>query len=467
VAFLSGRARQGRIGIGYAAVAATARVASAGQPALTIADVDRVLGEIAGRAGKGSSRDRANHLADLMGRATDSEQRFLRRLLHGELRQGALEGVLIEAVARAARVPSAAVRRAAMMNGDLGPVARSALRGGEPALAVIGVQILRPIQPMLAATGEGIEEALGALGDPALEYKLDGARVQVHKRGSEVRVYSRGLNEVTGSVPELVAAVQSMPARELILDGEAVAVRPDGRAHPFQVTMRRFGRKLDVAAMQAQLPLRSWFFDCLLVDGQDLLELTTRERTAALAEAVPADLVIPRLVTADAGRVLALLEEALAGGHEGLMAKSLDAPYEAGSRGASWLKLKKARTFDLVVLAAEWGSGRRRGWLSNLHLGARDPASGTFVMVGKTFKGMTDQMLAWQSERLRELETGRDGHIVWVRPELVVEIAIGDVQESPHYPGGIALRFARVKRYRSDKRPDEADTLEALRALLG
>ncbi|HEU5059712.1 MAG TPA: ATP-dependent DNA ligase, partial [Kofleriaceae bacterium] len=336
----------------------------------------------------------------------------------------------------------------------------------EAGLGEFKVELFRPLLPMLAQPAEDVADAVARLGEAAFEFKLDGARVQLHKRGEEVRVYSRGLNEVTGSVPELVAAARAMPARELILDGEAVALRPDGRAHSFQVTMRRFGRKLDVDAMRAELPLASWFFDCLLVDGQDLLDRTTRERTAALAEVVPADLVIPRLVTGDPARVDAFLEEALAAGHEGLMGKSLEAPYEAGSRGAGWLKLKKARTFDLVVLAAEWGSGRRRGWLSNLHLGARDPASGTFVMVGKTFKGMTDQMLAWQSEKLRELETGRDGHIVWVRPELVVEIAIGDVQESPHYPGGIALRFARVKRYRADKRPDEADTLESLRALL-
>ena len=467
VAYLSGLVPQGKLGVGWATMSALPREGEGGGAPLAVLEVDRALGELAAAAGAGSAGARKRILGALWARAIGGERDFLFRLLTGELRQGALEGIMAEAVARAAGADPARVRRAVMLSGDIAEVARAALAGGDAGLGDFRVELFRPLLPMLAQPAEDVADAVARLGEASFEYKLDGARVQVHKRGSEVRVYSRGLNEVTGSVPELVAAVQSMPARELILDGEAVAVRPDGRAHPFQVTMRRFGRKLDVAAMQAQLPLRSWFFDCLLVDGQDLLELTTRERTAALAEAVPADLVIPRLVTADAGRVLALLEEALAGGHEGLMAKSLDAPYEAGSRGASWLKLKKARTFDLVVLAAEWGSGRRRGWLSNLHLGARDPASGTFVMVGKTFKGMTDQMLAWQSERLRELETGRDGHIVWVRPELVVEIAIGDVQESLHYPGGIALRFARVKRYRSDKRPDEADTLEALRALLG
>jgi DNA ligase-1 len=466
VAWLAGLVPQGKLGVGWATMSALPREGEGGGEPLAVGAVDRALGELASAAGAGSAAARKRVLGQLWARASAAERDFLFRLLTGELRQGALEGIMAEAVARAAGCEPGRVRRAMMLSGDIAEVARAALAAGEAGLGEFKVELFRPLLPMLAQPAEDAADAVARLGEAAFEFKLDGARVQLHKRGEEVRIYSRGLNEVTGSLPELVAAARAMPARELILDGEAVAVRPDGRAHTFQVTMRRFGRKLDVAAMQAELPLRSWFFDCLLVDGQDLLDRTTRERTAALAGAVPSDLVIPRLVTGDAGRVDAFLEEALAGGHEGLMGKSLDAPYEAGARGASWLKLKKARTFDLVVLAAEWGSGRRRGWLSNLHLGARDPASGTFVMVGKTFKGMTDQMLAWQSEKLRELETGRDGHIVWVRPELVVEIAIGDVQESPHYPGGIALRFARVKRYRTDKRPDEADTLDALRALL-
>jgi len=466
VAYLAGLVPQGKLGVGWATVSALPREGEGTGEPLAIVDVDRALGELAAAGGPGSAAARKRVLGALWARAGGAERDFLARLLTGELRQGALEGIMAEAVARAASADPARVRRAMMLSGDIAEVARAALAAGEAGLGEFRVELFRPLLPMLAQPADDVADAVARLGEAAFEFKLDGARVQLHKRGDQVRVYSRGLNEVTGSVPELVAAARALPARELILDGEAVAVRADGRAHPFQVTMRRFGRKLDVAAMTAQLPLRSWFFDCLLLDGQDLLERSTRERTAALEQAVPADLVIPRLVTGDAERVLALLEEALAGGHEGLMAKSLDAPYEAGSRGASWLKLKKARTFDLVVLAAEWGSGRRRGWLSNLHLGARDPAGGGFIMVGKTFKGMSDQMLAWQSERLRELETGRDGHIVWVRPELVVEIAIGDVQESPHYPGGIALRFARVKRYRTDKRPDETDTIDALRGLL-
>jgi DNA ligase 1 len=466
VAWLAGLVPQGKLGVGWATMSALPREGEGGGEPLAIGDVDRALGELAAASGAGSAGVRKRVLGQLWERAGGPERDFLVRLLTGELRQGALEGIMAEAVARAGGADPARVRRAMMLSGNIAEVARAALAGGDAGLGEFKVELFRPLLPMLAQPAEDAADAVARLGEAAFEYKLDGARVQLHKRDDEVRVYTRGLNEVTGSVPELVAAGRQMPPRELILDGETVAVKPDGRAYPFQITMRRFGRKLDVAAMQAELPLRSWFFDCLLVDGQDLLDRSTRERAAALAEAVPGDLVIPRLVTGETARVEALLEEALAGGHEGLMGKSLEAPYEAGSRGASWLKLKKARTFDLVVLAAEWGSGRRRGWLSNLHLGARDPKTGSFVMVGKTFKGMTDQMLAWQSERLRELETGRDGHIVWVRPELVVEIAIGDVQESPHYPGGIALRFARVKRYRTDKRPDEADTIDALRALL-
>jgi DNA ligase 1 len=362
-------------------------------------------------------------------------------------------------------VDAGRVRRALMLAGDLGAVAEAALGDGGSGLDRFSIEIFRPLLPMLAQPADDASDALARLGEAAFEYKMDGARVQVHKRDDEVRVYSRGLNEVTGSVPELVEVAASLPARELILDGEAIALREGGRPHSFQTTMRRFGRKLDVARVRAELPLRPWFFDVLLLDGQSMLEHSTRDRIAALGELAPPELIIPRIVTADVGTAAALLGEALAAGHEGLMAKALDATYEAGSRGQNWLKLKLARTFDLVVLGVEWGSGRRRGWLSNLHLGARDPAGG-FVMVGKTFKGMTDEMLAWQTARLLELESSREGHVVFVRPELVVEVAISDVQESPHYPGGIALRFARVKRYRTDKRPDATDTIDTLRALL-
>jgi DNA ligase-1 len=318
---------------------------------------------------------------------------------------------------------------------------------------------------MLAQPVDDVEAALAALGRPALEYKLDGARIQAHKAGGEVRVFSRRLNEVTGAVPEIVEAVQSLPVREAILDGEAIALREGGRPQPFQITMRRFGRKLDVAAMRSALPLHAFFFDALAVDGADLIDLPAEERFAALERAVPLSLRIARTVTDRVAEAEAFLGQALAAGHEGVMAKALHAPYEAGARGGSWLKVKSATTLDLVVLAAEWGNGRRQGWLSNLHLGARDPLSGGFVMLGKTFKGLTDEMLAWQTEQFLAREIARDRYTVYVRPELVVEIAFNDLQASPHYPGGLALRFARVKAYRPDKRAEDADTIDTVRAL--
>jgi DNA ligase-1 len=318
---------------------------------------------------------------------------------------------------------------------------------------------------MLAQTAEGVEEAVERLGRAAFDAKLDGARVPVHKEGDEVRVFTRQLNDVTAAVPEVVAAARRLPARSAILDGEVLALRPDGTPWPFQVTMRRFGRRTDDAALRDELPLSPFFFDLLFADGVELLDRPAEERFAALAEAAPADLLVPRLITADPAAAAAFLARTLAAGHEGVMAKDLASTYEAGSRGAGWLKIKPAHTLDLVVLAAEWGSGRRRGWLSNLHLGARDPATGGFVMLGKTFKGMTDRTLAWQTERLQQLAVAHDRHTVHVRPELVVEIAFNDVQESPHYPGGLALRFARVKRYREDKTAAEADTIETVREI--
>jgi len=360
----------------------------------------------------------------------------------------------------------AAVRRAQMLAADLGLVAQAALQEGEAGLERFRLELFSPIQPMLAQTAEGVDDALARLHRCALELKLDGARVQVHKAGDEVRVFTRNLNEVTAAVPELVALVRGLPARSLILDGETIALGKDGAPLPFQVTMRRFGRKLDVAAMQASLPLSSFFFDCLYLDGESLIDQPTALRHQALADATPEANRVPRLVTEDPRAAARFLAEAFARGHEGAMAKALDTPYEAGSRGAGWLKLKQAHTFDLVILAAEWGSGRRKGWLSNLHLGARVPASGQFVMLGKTFKGLTDAMLKWQTEALLALETHREGHVVYVRPELVVEIALSDVQASPHYPGGMALRFARVKQHRRDKPAAEADTVDAVRALL-
>jgi DNA ligase-1 len=318
---------------------------------------------------------------------------------------------------------------------------------------------------MLAQPAGDIEEALADLGEAALEYKLDGARVQAHRAGGIVRVYSRGLHDVTGAVPEVVERVSSLPGGDLILDGEAIALGESGRPLPFQTTMRRFGRKLDVEALRRELPLDVFFFDVLHTDGDTLIDRPARERSQVLAERIPPSLRTPRLVTRDAAEAEAFFRQSLATGHEGIMAKSLDAPYEAGNRGSAWLKLKPAHTLDLVVLAAEWGSGRRQGWLSNLHLGARDPEANGFVMLGKTFKGMTDEMLKWQTEKLLSLEIGRDRHIVHVRPELVVEVAFSDVQASSQYPGGVALRFARVKRYRPDKLPSDADTIAAVRAI--
>jgi DNA ligase-1 len=318
---------------------------------------------------------------------------------------------------------------------------------------------------MLAQTAEDLEDALGRAGAAAVEWKVDGARIQVHRLRDEVRAYTRNLADITARVPEIVAAVRALPAEALVLDGEAIALAPDGRPRPFQVSMRRFGSRVDVDALRRTIPLSAFFFDCLHRDGEDLLDRPARERLAALDAIVPAELRVPRVETADAADAERFLDGALEHGHEGVMVKALDAPYEAGRRGGSWLKVKRAHTLDLAVLAAEWGHGRRRGRLSNLHLGARDPATGGFVMLGKTFKGMTDAMLAWQTERLLELETHRDDYTIYVRPELVVEIAFDGVQQSPRYPGGLALRFARVKGYRTDKRPDEVDTIETVRAI--
>jgi DNA ligase-1 len=320
---------------------------------------------------------------------------------------------------------------------------------------------------MLADTSPDADDALERLGVAAFEYKLDGARVQVHKDGEQIEVYTRQLHRVTPAVPEVVAAVAALPARRLVLDGEAIALAPGGRPLPFQITMRRFGRKLDVERLRAELPLSVSFFDVLRVDDDTLIDRPLADRWQALAAADPTGAtLVPRLVTASVEEADAFFSRATASGHEGVMAKGLDAPYSAGRRGKEWLKVKSAHTLDLVVLAAEWGSGRRQGWLSNLHLGARDPDSGGFVMLGKTFKGMTDQTLRWQTDALLARELGREGIAVHVRPELVVEIAFNDVQRSPQYPGGVALRFARLKRYRDDKPAGAANTIADVRALL-
>jgi DNA ligase-1 len=375
--------------------------------------------------------------------------------------------VLVEAVARAAGIAAAQVRRAAMLAGDLAPVARAALEGGEAALAGFFIRLFQPVQPMLAESADAVAEAMERPGEAAVELKLDGARMQVHRSGDEVRVYSRNLRDVTAAVPEVVEAARALSAREAILDGEVVALREGDAPEPFQITMRRFGRKLDVDALRRELPLTPYFFDLLLLDGSPLVDEPQARRFAALAQAAPPALVIPHVVTAHVDEAEAFLARALEGGHEGVGVTARGPPSAAGRRGAAWIKVKRARTLDLVVLAAEWGNGRRRGWLSNLHLGARDPAAGGFVMLGKTFKGMTDEMLAWQTTRFLELEIARDAYTVYVRPELVVEIAFNDVQQSPQYPGGVALRFARVVRYRADKLAADADTIETVRGTAG
>ena len=466
VAYLYGALPHGRIGVGWAAIKDARQAEAAVDSILTVADVDRTLRAIADVSGAGSGRERKRLLGGLFGRATADEQQFLSRLLIGELRQGASEGVMADAVAKAADVSAPAVRRALMLSGNLPAVTRAAMTDGESALGAFSLTLFRPIQPMLASPADDIDGALELVGEASVELKLDGARVQVHKDGDEVRVYSRRLNEVTPALPELVESVRAMSARRLILDGEAIALKADGSPHPFQTTMRRFGRRVDVDALRGSLPLSTLYFDCLMVDDDDLLDRPGNERVAALTGAVGGDAVVPRIVTSDAAEVEAFFTESVGRGHEGVMVKALDATYEAGRRGKSWLKLKPTHTLDLVVIGIEWGSGRRKGWLSNLHLGARDPDNGGFVMLGKTFKGMTDSMLEWQTQRFLELELTRDEYVVHVKPEQVVEIAFNDVQHSPHYPGGVALRFARVKRYRDDKTADRADTIAAVRELL-
>ncbi|HEV7507783.1 MAG TPA: ATP-dependent DNA ligase [Thermoanaerobaculia bacterium] len=464
VAWLSGNLRQGRIGLGGAAVRDARPGTAANEPTLTLGEVDATFERIASTTGAGSTAARVGVLRELLTRATKEGQDFLVRLIYGELRQGALVGLMADALAAASGLPAADVRRALMLAGELTAVARAALVEGQAGLDRFRLELLRPLQPMLASPAGDVSEALERLGEAAFELKLDGARVQVHKAGDEVRVFSRRGNDVTPAVPELVESVQALPARQLILDGEVIALRPDGAPLPFQLTMRRFGRKLDIARLRGELPLTPFFFDILHLDGEDLLDRPAGERFAALGAAVPG-LTVPRIVTADAEEADSFFADALQRGHEGMMAKALDAPYEAGRRGFSWLKIKPAHTLDLVILAAEWGHGRRQGWLSNLHLGARDPENGGFVMLGKTFKGMTDEMLAWQTKKLQETALGTDGWTVHVRPELVVEVAFSDVQESPQYPAGMALRFARVKRYREDKTVAEADTIGTVRKI--
>ncbi|HWK54964.1 MAG TPA: ATP-dependent DNA ligase [Hyphomicrobiales bacterium] len=463
-AWLSGVLLDGRLGLGPAAVQALRGIAPAQAPTLTLSGVRQRLNSLQTLTGKGSTRERQGVLTELFELATIQEQAFLRRLLIGELRQGALEGLMTEAIAMAAAVPVTEVRRAIMLAGEVAPVADAALSAGRQGLARFRLDLFKPVSPMLASPTEDVDSALSALGTAIFEYKLDGARVQIHKQGDDIKIYSRTGREVTFSLPEIVLEVAALPAAALILDGEVLALGPDGTPRAFQDSMRRFGRRLDVDNMQSQIPMSLFCFDCLHVDGDDLIDRPAAERHRILQALLPPHLVVPRLVTDEQTAADDFLRAALAAGHEGLMAKSLESPYEAGSRGASWLKIKVAHSVDLVVLAAEWGSGRRKGWLSNLHLGAR--AENGFVMLGKTFKGLTDELLAWQTEKLLALATSDPrAYVVEVRPELVVEIAFNELQTSSRYPGGVALRFARVIRYREDKTAADADTLDMVRAV--
>jgi len=464
VSYLAGLTRQGKTGIGWAALR-DASSAGAVTPTLALVEVDAILQRIATTSGKGSTAQRAHLLSELFSQATSAEQDFLARLLIGELRQGALEGLMIEAVASAAQLPADAVRRAAMIAGGIASVALAALAEGAPGLDRFAIALFQPLAPMLAQPADDIDDAMTRIPIAALEWKLDGARVQLHKRGDEIRIYSRTGNDVTHAAPEIVSAVANARASSLILDGEAIALRKGGAPYAFQDTMRRFGRVQDIDAMRADMPLSVFFFDCLRCEDTDLVGAAASERFTAMGDALPSELLIPRLLTSDLAAAQAFYDDAVARGHEGVMVKAVDSPYDPGARSAQWLKVKRAHTLDLVVLAAEWGHGRRSGWLSNLHLGAMDPATGKYVMLGKTFKGMTDAMLAWQTEELQKREVSRDQWTVYVRPALVVEITFNDVQASPRYPGGFALRFARVKGYRPDKNAADADTMETVRAI--
>jgi DNA ligase-1 len=466
VAYLAGDLPQRKIGIGYAQVSELRGRAPASAPSLTLIDVDTTFEAIKNESGSGSARRRIGLMTALLDLATAAEQDFLTRLLVAELRHGALEGVVLEGVARAFDVAAIDVRKAAMLAGGLPQVAVALAQAGRAGLDRFQLQLFRPLQPMLADTAADVDDALGRLGEAAFEYKMDGARVQVHKEGDKVELYTRSLRPVTGTVPEVVDRVRALPAQALVLDGEVIAMSADGRPLPFQETMKRFGRKLDDEALRTAMPLSVFFFDALRVDSETLIDRPLTERWNALCSVTADADRVPRIVTSQLDEADAFATRALATGHEGVMAKGLESIYSAGRRGAEWLKIKSAHTLDLVVLAAEWGSGRRHGWLSNLHLGARDPVDGGFVMLGKTFKGMTDETLGWQTAELLAREIKRDSYVVHVRPELVVEIAFNDVQVSQQYPGGVALRFARLKRYRDDKTAGEADTIEQVRALL-
>jgi ATP-dependent DNA ligase I len=456
-AFLSGVPRQGRVGIGYSTIYGVECV-PATEPSLTVADADRAIRDVQAATGSGSAAERRRILLELLGQATEDEADFLRRLLTGGLRQGALAGLMVDAVANAAGVPADLARRAFMLSGELTRTAEVALTAGEEGLRAVGFELFQPVLPMLASTADSVADAVAGFELSSVEWKLDGIRIQIHRRGDEVRIYTRNLNELTHALPGIVDAVLRLPVRQAVLDGEALWMGDDGPA-AFQDT---------VAQIDGDAPpegVVTFLFDLLHVDGGELLDTPLRERAARL-EAIASGLVIPRVLTSDPDEAQRVLDESLAAGHEGVVVKDAASLYAAGRRGKAWRKVKPVRTYDLVVLGAEWGHGRRQGWLSNLHVGARDPATGGFVMVGKCFKGLTDELLGWQTREILERETARRGIAVLARPELVVEVALDGVQSSTRYAGGVALRFARIKRYRPDKDAGEADTIDDLRALL-
>jgi DNA ligase-1 len=461
VGMLIGVPRQGRFGVGWATLREV-QVVPASTPELTVGEVDAMFDALAAMGGAGVAAARRSLLTATFARATETEQRFVWGVLSGELRQGALDGVMTDAIAQAAAVPISDVRRAAMLSGDLATTARAALGGGAAALAAVTLTPLRPVSPMLASPAADVADALAAAGTAAVDWKLDGARLQAHRRGDDVRLYTRNLNDVTPRLGAVVELIRALPGGDLVLDGEVLGVDDEGRPRRFQDTMGDFGA-LEVGRGNV---LGAYFFDVLYAGGESVVDEPLVVRRELLGSVVPAAPRLPSIVTADPGEAAAFLDRAIDAGHEGVMVKALDAPYDAGRRGGAWRKVKPVYTLDLVVLAVEWGHGRRSGWLSNLHLGARGDG-GEFVMVGKTFKGLTDELLTWQTAALQELAVGEsDGHVVHVRPELVVEVALDGVQRSTRYPGGVALRFARVRRYRTDKRAADADHIANVQAML-
>ncbi|MET1007639.1 MAG: ATP-dependent DNA ligase [Propionibacteriaceae bacterium] len=465
VSYLSGSLRQRRTGVGWKSLQGLP--APAAEATLTVQEVDQRFAEIAQLGGAGSALARASQVNELFARATAPEQDLLRGLIFGELRQGALEAQVQEGLAAAFEVPLATVRRAAMLLSSTTAAAERLVDDGLEGLEAVGLQVGTPVQPMLAASAPDAEGALAKTGLPAVvDHKLDGIRVQVHRNGDEIHVYTRSLDEITARLPEVVAAVAALPYDRLVLDGEAMALKADGRPELFQVIASRTASHIDPEALAEHTPLVVFFFDLLHVDGRDLLDVPLRERLEVMREVLPVELTVPRQVCADLSEVSAVFADAVHTGFEGVVVKNLEAPYAAGRRDSSWVKLKPRHTFDLVVTAAEWGHGRRQGWLSNLHLAARDPGSDRLVMLGKTFKGLTDEMLAWQTEQFLALETRRTAGTVYLEPSMVVEIACDGLQSSTRYPGGVALRFARVLRYRPDKSAAEADTLETVKLLL-